>query len=137
MEILRHAIKEANVTAMVLCLFIDIIHEFSEAVLTVEGLNFMKLDILTFTADLKGYLLTGRIQPYALVGLGFMRVDSEETAFFFAFDFTDFATRLGGGVDYYFTENIVFGLELGGVLPTGTLKDQDQFTFSAGLHYRF
>ena len=59
------------------------------------------------------------------------------TAFTFAFDFTDFAGRLGGGVDYYLAENFVLAAEIGGVLPTGTLKDFDQFTFSAGLHNRF
>jgi opacity protein-like surface antigen len=108
-----------------------------DTAVTVDGIEFLNLNVLTFTADLKGYLLTGRIQPYGLVGVGFMYLDLEETDFFFAVDFTDFAARLGGGVDYYFTENLVFNAEIGGVLPTGTLEDLDQFTFSAGLQYRF
>ena len=99
-----------------------------------EGVS---LDILTLTGDLKGYLLTGRIQPYGLAGVGFMYADVEDTAFIFGFDETDFAARLGGGVDYYFTENLVFNAEIGGVLPTGRLEILDQFTFAFGIQCRF
>ncbi|HIF91700.1 MAG: porin family protein [Myxococcales bacterium] len=102
-----------------------------------DGVEVLNPDFLTFTADLKGYLLTGRVQPYALAGLGIMHLDSPDTPFFFPFDFTNFAARLGCGVDYYLTENFVLNAEIGGVIPTGTLEDHEQFTFSAGLQYRF
>ena len=102
-----------------------------DTTVSVEGIDFIEFDTLTFTADLKGYLLTGRIQPYGLVGLGLMYVDTS------GFDSTEFAARLGGGVDYYFTENFVLAAEIGGVLPTETLKEFDQFTFAFGMQYRF
>ena len=50
---------------------------------------------------------------------------------------TEVAVRLGGGFDYYWTENHVIEFELGGVIPSGDLKDGDVFTFVVGYQYRF
>ena len=97
-------------------------------------------DSLTLTADMKGYLLIGRIQPYALAGLGFMHIDFEDKIGVpAAFDFSDtfFAIRLGGGIDYYWTENIVLDVELGGILTVEDPYDLNQFTFAFGMQYRF
>ena len=87
---------------------------------------------------MKAYLLTNRIQPYVLGGLGFMHVEIEDTVGV-GLDFSDtfFAIRLGGGVDYYWTENIVLDVELGGVLTVDDPFDLNQFTFAFGMQYRF
>lgn len=99
-----------------------------------------EVDAWTLTADIKGYLLTNRLQPYVVAGLGYMHQKLSG-----ALDFApgrggsdgDFAARVGGGIDYYLTERILFEIELGGLIPMRDLSGRDQFTFAAGLQARF
>ena len=37
----------------------------------------LELETLVFTSNAKGYLLTGRYQPFVLAGVGFMRMESK------------------------------------------------------------
>ena len=48
-----------------------------------------------------------------------------------------FAARMGGGMDYYFTENIYATLGVTYVLGTGPLKDADFVSADWGGGYRF
>jgi opacity protein-like surface antigen len=103
-----------------------------------------KVDIepIVVTANIKGYLLTGRYQPFLLVGGGFMRADEKvrDTAAALGLSGSDhttrFAARFGGGVDVYATRHIVVTAEAGYVLPTGSLE-YDYVTIGMGLQYRF
>jgi opacity protein-like surface antigen len=78
------------------------------------------------------------LQPYLLAGLGYMHAKVKER-----FDTGlggsdgDFAMRVGGGVDFYLTDYLVFQVELGGVVPTRNISGLDQFTFATGLQARF
>jgi hypothetical protein len=83
------------------------------------------------TYNLKGYLLTGRVQPYVLAGGGYLDIDADEV------DAGDFTWRLGGGYDFYTTENIVLNLEAAYYVPTGDVRDFDFITVGLGLLYRF
>lgn len=103
-----------------------------------DGVKVIEADTWTLTGDIKGYVFTKRFQPYVLAGLGIMHTKQKDTlGLGFTESTEEFAVRLGGGIDYYLTENFVFEVELGGVLPSGDLKDLDLFTFAVGLQYRF
>ncbi|MFB3117162.1 MAG: outer membrane beta-barrel protein [Myxococcota bacterium] len=108
----------------------------------------LELESLVFTTNVKGYLLTGRYQPFILVGMGFMRMESkarddgtlgtkpglapqasERTV--------DFALRFGGGIDFYLTRNVVVSAEASYLMPTGKLDNLDYYSLGLGLQYRF
>ena len=96
---------------------------------------------VTFTGNLKYYILTGRIQPFLLagVGLGWQSFDLNgvgnlESA-------SGLAGRLGGGLDFYLTENIAlqastsyvfvrYGLNLLG-------QQGDYVSLNLGAQFRF
>ena len=45
--------------------------------------------------------------------------------------------RLGGGLDFYLTENVVITAEGSYLMPTGKLDGLDYYSFGVGLQYRF
>ena len=92
------------------------------------------LDVLAFTGNLKAYLLTGRVQPFVLVGIGLTdfilsapRSDHE----------TDFAARFGGGIDVYLTESFALQLKSSYMLTTGDLDGGDYVDLTFGGQIRF
>jgi opacity protein-like surface antigen len=96
----------------------------------------------TLTADAKGYPLTGELQPYGLIGLGFSHIDTFETldvrlaGFERSFSSDSFAIRLGGGAELYLTPNVL--LQIGAtyvILPTQTTFNY--VSTSVGIGYRF
>jgi opacity protein-like surface antigen len=111
-----------------------------------RGFN-LELESLVFTANAKGHLLTGRYQPFVLLGLGFMRMESKSR------DITGgtlpgrapqesdrtvkFAVRYGAGLDFYLTEHVVVTAEGSYLMPTGKLDGLDYYQFGVGLQYRF
>jgi len=110
----------------------------SKANFSVNGINLFKFDSWILTANSKLYLLPDRLQPFLLAGLGFMEIEVEDT---FGIGVEDpsmeFAARLGGGVDYYATRNIVLSIDVSYVLPTGDIDRSDFVSFGWGLQYRF
>ena len=98
----------------------------------------LKLETLTLTGNLKGYLLTGRIQPFLLVGAGLMHFDAKDAlGLGLRAKGEGFAARFGGGVDVYLNRNFLLALDTSYVLPTGDVDGLDQVSFSLGLQYRF
>jgi opacity protein-like surface antigen len=107
----------------------------------------LELESLVFTNNLKGHLLTGRTQPFALLGVGFMRMESK------AYDSTGASTdgraanarertvnvafRYGAGLDFYLTKNVVMTAEGSYLMPLGKLDGLDYYQFGVGLQYRF
>ena len=96
------------------------------------------------TTNVKGYLLTGRYQPFLLVGAGAMTADTKlRDPVGLAFTGLDsesenaFAMRFGGGIDLYATKNVVVSLDIDYVLPFGSLDALDYVTIGWGLQYRF
>lgn len=99
-------------------------------------------DPVTVTASTKAYILTGRFQPYLLLGLGAMTAEVrtkdelgvEPTS---VQSRAEFAMRFGGGLDFYATENLVLDVGLGYVYPFGDLNRFDYLSVRAGAQYRF
>ena len=84
----------------------------------------------------KGYVLTGRIQPFALVGIGVSRGEFEGSPNDRDTD-PAFAARFGGGVDFYFSNSIAFTVHTAYVLPTGDLDDNAAVSLGVGALLRF
>jgi len=101
--------------------------------------------VYPFASEEDGFfqpILAGRIQPFALAGLGVTIIDTPEG------DAVGFVSRFGLGVDLYATKNIVLSLEgtyalssgsadaetAGGQLPVGGL---DHVSLGVGATYRF
>jgi opacity protein-like surface antigen len=102
------------------------------------GVDFAEINGWTIGANAKGYPLTGRIQPYALLGLGALHLDAEDTlGLGVSDDATEFAARFGAGVDLYATRNLAVNVEVSYVLPTGDLDDFPVLPLTFGVKYRF
>jgi opacity protein-like surface antigen len=100
------------------------------------------LELVVVTANTKGYLLTGRYQPFLLVGAGFMTAeakvrDTADLGLSASEKETDFAMRFGGGIDLYATKHVVVSVEADYVLPFGSLDDVDYISIGWGFQYRF
>jgi hypothetical protein len=107
----------------------------------IEYLNFdddlfgvdIDIDIVTFSANGKAFLLTGPIQPYGLLDLGVM--DASLEAGSVDEDNADFILRFGGGLDSWITESISIGIVSSYVLTTGDVEDADYVTDAAMAQY--
>jgi opacity protein-like surface antigen len=110
----------------------------------VDQLAKVEYDPIVITANVKGYFLTGRYQPFLLVGAGAMTAETKiknpvGLAFTGIDDDSDnaFAMRFGGGIDIYATENVAVTVDIDYVLPFGNLDHLDYVTIGWGVEYRF
>lgn len=103
------------------------------------------LDIGTWTtwrlsADVKGYVATGIVQPYAAVGLGVMRQTRQVTEPAFAARSgteTGFAPRFGGGLDVHLMRHVALNVDAGYLLGTGDLDGADSTSLRVGVVGRY
>ena len=86
----------------------------------------------TLTSNAKLHLLTGRVQPFLLAGIGILHGDIPGYQ-----PRTDVAGRLGGGVDFYLTEEIAISLDASYVAPTGNVQKLDYVSVGWGLQVHF
>jgi opacity protein-like surface antigen len=105
--------------------------------------DFAKISVepLAVTANAKGYLMTGRYQPFLLLGGGLLTIKTKVTDIATGASTTDhtteFAMRFAGGIDVYATRNVAVTLDLDYLLPFGDLDDRDYMSIGLGLQYRF
>jgi opacity protein-like surface antigen len=96
---------------------------------------------LVVTVNTKGYLLTGRYQPFVLLGMGAMMADLGVRDLVAGLpgsvSETGFAMRFGGGIDFYATKHVVVSVEADYVLPFDDLEGLDYISIGLGLQYRF
>jgi len=104
---------------------------------SVDGIEIAETRTQALTGDVKGYLSTGRVQPYLSAGLGFLSAKSDDPVTAFQKTDTDFAARFGGGVEFYVTENIGLSVDSSYVIPTGDVEDLDYVSVGAGVFFRF
>jgi opacity protein-like surface antigen len=110
----------------------------------VDGLAKVDYEPVVVTTNVKGYFLTGRYQPFLLVGAGAMTADTKlRDPVGLAFTGLDsesenaFVMRFGGGIDLYATKNVVVSLDIDYVLPFANLDALDYVTIGWGVQYRF
>lgn len=126
------------------------------------GMGSDDIDMFVGAVDIKGYLATGRIQPFLLLGGGTMTVQTKVTnptavqkstevtpptdpqtflpnrgPVIQSRSYQDFVFRFGGGIDVYATENVVVNVGATYLLPMGVVKTLDLFTIGGGIEYRF
>jgi opacity protein-like surface antigen len=104
------------------------------------GVADVDLDVLTGTVNLKGFLLPGRIQPYAQVGIGgtYLNGEVEFLGSTVSEDSTaEFTFRGGGGVDIYLTPHVLLYTEATYVLLTGDFDGDGFIPLVFGAQYRF
>jgi hypothetical protein len=89
------------------------------------------VNVWNVTANGRFYPITGRAQPYILVGGGYGQANLPHD------DNHGFVARFGLGVDVLITD--AFGVTTGVdyVLGTGNLSDYDQIPVSVGIFYNF
>lgn len=98
------------------------------------------LDTLTGTVNLKGFLLPGRVQPYAQVGIGgsYLHGELEYLGTTYVDDSTaEFTFRGGGGVDVYLTPSVLLYTEATYILLTGEFDGDGFIPLVFGAQYRF
>ncbi|MBW2418637.1 MAG: porin family protein [Deltaproteobacteria bacterium] len=95
----------------------------------------------TFTFNAKGYPLTGRVQPFGLIGLGGMYAINTRNPLLFLGDLSvdtgGFVARFGGGVDYYLDPNWILTMDVSYLVTTGGVSDTNRTSLGIGFQYRF
>jgi hypothetical protein len=116
---------------------------------------------LNASVNAKAYILPKeRFQPFLLFGAGYMRNDADlQSAYdvivqlsggpnqgvtinpaliwYGSQDVDGFAARFGGGLDAYFTEQVLFSVDAAYVLPTSSASHLDYVSVGANLYFRF
>jgi len=95
---------------------------------------------VTVTAIAKLYsgLITGRVQPYASLGVGIGHFEGDDdVGAGLSDDATELVTRFGGGLDVYATENIVINVDAAYLGANGSLDGLDFIPILWGAQYRF
>ena len=136
------------------------VHRQMGRVVDMAAMGSDDIDMFVGAVDIKGFLLTGRFQPFLLLGGGTMTVRTKVTnptavqqstefppnsglyvpnrgPVTQARNYQDFVFRFGGGIDLYATEHVVVNLGATYLLPLGNVRTLDVYTFGGGLEYRF
>lgn len=115
----------------------------------VGGLKIKEYSAHVGTVNAKAFVLTGRVQPYALVGVGGGSFEVNKEARILLPDGEsygessysshrgDFVSRYGIGVDLYGDESWAMFTEAAYVLPFGSLRDLDYVSIEWGFLWRF
>lgn len=115
-----------------------------------SAVDVARAEAWTLTANVKSYAATGRVQPYLVGGVGLMRFQAENRSPLIqsnsrrifelnidGFRGTDFALRVGGGLDIYFTERLSLVVGSTYVIPFGRIDSYDYLSVEWGMQYRF
>lgn len=95
--------------------------------------------LVTFSANTRVYPFGGRVQPYALGGLGVVAsvVDHRDRDSSVTQSNADWNFRAGAGIDFYYTDHVALTFEGTYVWTVGDVKDIDHVSVGLGLLYRF
>ena len=111
----------------------------------IEGFDLQQVpgdhsEIRTWTNTINGkfYIGHGRLQPYALAGVGLQRAwVRNPIPGGVNFDDVAFVGRVGAGLDLELTPHVALNLEGSYLAPTGDLEGYDTVSVGVGLKYRF
>lgn len=95
----------------------------------------LDVSILSFNANVKGYLSTARFQPFILLGAGVTRFRFEQDTL--QDNDVGVTGHFGGGADYYVAPRISVGVTAAYVVTSGKIKDLNHSTIGIGAQYRF
>lgn len=87
--------------------------------------------------DQKAYFLHGRFQPFAVIGLGYLVMETSNNAGTNPNKTDDgVGMRFGGGIDIYTTSKVVVSTDISYVMGVGDVDDYGVTVFGLGLLYR-
>ncbi|MFO0985441.1 MAG: porin family protein [Planctomycetota bacterium] len=93
--------------------------------------------VQTLMAQGKGYLFTGRFQPYGLLGIGYVDADLDTDIQDLNLDHAELAYRAGIGMEVYIIPLVYVFAEGAQTWPTSNLNGLDFFTASLGVGLHF
>jgi len=100
----------------------------------------LEIDTHLLSLNAKFFALTGRWQPYALLGASLLIVNTEivNDAFKKPWDISvGFAPRFAAGVDFWITEDWAVMAEGTYIVPVGALDGANMGSVGVGFQYRF
>jgi opacity protein-like surface antigen len=104
----------------------------------IEGVGSLSYEALVATTNVKLFLATTDIQPYALVGMGLLYSGAEGSS---GSGLSAYAVgpafRAGGGLDFYFSDSIVVNLDVTYLFPFANARGLDYLSIGFGVQYRF
>lgn len=114
------------------------IERFQQFDAHVGGTDVGEINAWSLGANVKGFVLTGKIQPYGLFGLGYADWETTNSANTANPEKTDdgLALRFGGGVDWYVTNKVVLTSDVTYLMGTGDASDYSTVALSFGIAYR-
>jgi hypothetical protein len=102
---------------------------------------------VTAAVNVKGFLTTGRAQPFILGGVGWYTANGTDYCLGDVYaraickqtlrQGDGLAVRVGGGFDIYATEHLAITIDAVYVMPQGRLQNLDYVSAGWGLMYRF
>jgi len=99
----------------------------------------LEIDTHLLSLNAKLFALTGRWQPYALLGASLLIFNTEIVGSSpkpWSID-VGFAPRFGAGLDFYITQHWALTLEGTYIVPVGVLDGANMGTVGVGVQYRF
>ena len=100
----------------------------------------IKFSTIAGTINTKGYLLTGRVQPFVLVGVGAMSVRGDRNPVGSNKSSQDdghLVARFGGGIDFYATRHWVVSGQADYVYSATNLQSTNYISVGFGAMYRW
>jgi opacity protein-like surface antigen len=101
----------------------------------------IKFSTIAGTINTKGYLLTGRVQPFVLVGVGAMSVRGDAKDFGRGVktsqDDGHLVARFGGGIDFYVNRHWVVSGQADYVYSATNLESTNYISVGFGAMYRW
>jgi opacity protein-like surface antigen len=100
----------------------------------------IKFSTIAGTINTKGYLLTGRVQPFVLVGVGAMSVRGDRNPVGSNKSSQDdghLVARFGGGIDFYATRHWVVSGQADYVYSATNLESTNYISVGFGAMYRW
>ena len=98
--------------------------------------NLAEVSLWTLSGDLRAYLSTARLQPFAVLGLGATQVEWKVPDRSARREFA-FSIRAGGGIEVHLTQQLALVLDLTYLIPIEQLEDFQAFSTSWGFTYHF
>jgi len=106
-----------------------------------RDVTLQQVEDYTLTVNAKAYPLTGRVQPFGLIGLGGMLAKNTRNPQLISgkktVDLGGFVARFGGGVDYYLDESWILTADISYLVTTGNVEDTNRTSLGIGFQYRF
>jgi len=85
----------------------------------------------------KGYILTGKLQPFGMIGINLLDMETTNSAATNTNKTDDGpAFRFGAGLDWYVTNHIVMTTDVSYMLGVSQVNGYDMVLFSLGFFYR-